>query len=130
MGENSSLEEGPLGYNQRKLLIFRAIRARQQVQRWGCTHKYIAKELEINTSSAAQRLKCYYGWGYLEREKKSCKDAATGKVRKMYLYRLAEKGTGWLDKVEALVAKGYEPRPGRYKLPDDGALAHQLEDSK
>jgi hypothetical protein len=40
--------------------------------------------------------------------------------RAPYLYRIAEKGLRWLDKAEALMARGFPPRPGKYKLPEEG----------
>jgi hypothetical protein len=52
-------------------------------------------------------------------------DPITGKKppgREPYLYRIAEKGLRWLDKAEALMARGFPPRPGRYKLPEEGSI--------
>jgi hypothetical protein len=69
-------------------------------------------------------LRYYYRWGYITRVRiKFMPDPITGKKppgRAPYLYRIAEKGLRWLDKAEALMARGFPPRPGKYTIPEEG----------
>ena len=120
-----------LGYNERKLVILKIVRRRMEEGKPGATPRIIRELLAKEEGKALTRatiqelLERYERWGILDSAPLRERDSITKKFRRGPLTKyffLTDKGKKKLAEMETLEAKGFPPRPGRFKLPEKDYL--------